>query len=220
MSHNYLTKLKDKLTGKKESSESSLTLEEEIPFALTSTILNYIIPSKEDATENDDIIKHSDQNNQECTVLIEEKINEGVWRFEGVFSNHEYANFMIGIADESCVFGANKLPQDDGNHEKIVAFWNTGEISHRFKHIEGNSEFKCGQKVAIEVNMEAKTCHFFVDGVQQPKYVVGIPPSIRFWVNISWEGSSFEVLRLQILPKSYGKTGKGFRAYEYGKEWK
>ncbi|KAA6389173.1 MAG: hypothetical protein EZS28_015301 [Streblomastix strix] len=61
---------------------------------------------------------------------------------------------------------------------------------------------------------------FFVDDVEQPYYVIGIPPEIRFWACTYYKSSSFTVTKFVRLVKSTAQGVVGSQALEWGKEWK
>ncbi|KAA6376026.1 MAG: hypothetical protein EZS28_028446 [Streblomastix strix] len=126
----------------------------------------------------------------------------------------------MGIADASCSFAAGRYPNQDGNQEKTVRYFWNGELNHKTGGPK-NQEFADGQKVGIEVDMTTvpRRVTFFVDDVEQPKYVIGIPSEIRFWAYTFNESSSFTVTKFERIIKSSAKGVPGSKALEWGKEW-
>ncbi|KAA6400003.1 MAG: hypothetical protein EZS28_004468 [Streblomastix strix] len=107
----------------------------------------------------------------------------------------------IGIADTSCSFAAGKAPWDD---EK------------------GNQKYANGQSVAVEVDMTTvpRRATFFVDDIEQPNFVIGIPSDIRFLVYTFEKFSSFTITKFERLIQSTAKGVEEYKALEWGKKWK
>ncbi|KAA6375795.1 MAG: hypothetical protein EZS28_028678 [Streblomastix strix] len=144
-----------------------------------------------------------------CTIAFDPVIREGIVRIEVMFENTGVYTISIGFADASCSFAAGKGPQDDGNREKTVRYWGSfGDIDHITQDIRGNRGYADGQRVAVEVDMTTvpRRATFFVEDVEQPNFVIGIPEAIRFW--------------FERLIQSTAKGVEGSKALEWGKEWK
>ncbi|KAA6377919.1 MAG: hypothetical protein EZS28_026554 [Streblomastix strix] len=151
---------------------------------------------------------HSDKNDH-CTIAIDPIISDGIVRIEIILGNNGGYVRSMGIADASCSFAAGKKPWDDGRY-----------ISH-FANGPQNQEYSDGQRIGIEVDMTTvqRRVTFFVDNVEQPNYVIGIPSEIRFWAYIYFGPSSFTVTKFERLIKSSAKRIKRSKALEWGKEW-
>ncbi|KAA6383334.1 MAG: hypothetical protein EZS28_021136 [Streblomastix strix] len=117
-----------------------------------------------------------------------------------------------------CNVSSNALCEDK---EKTVRYYDDGTLNHKTWGPKNQTYF-VGQKVGIEVDMTTvpRKVTFFVDNVEQPNYVIGIPSEIRFWVYIYNESSSFTVTKFERLIKSSAKGVEGSKALEWGKEWK
>ncbi|KAA6360883.1 MAG: hypothetical protein EZS28_043590 [Streblomastix strix] len=164
---------------------------------------------------------HSDQDDW-CTIAIDPIIREGIARIEIIFYNIERSK-SIGIADASCSFAAGKLPWNNANRETTVRYrGKNGGLSHITDGTNGNQGYEKGQRVAVEVDMTTvpRRTTFFVNDVEQPNYVIGIPSEIRFWVHTYYKSSSFTVTKFERLIQSTAKGVKGSKALEWGKEWK
>ncbi|KAA6381414.1 MAG: hypothetical protein EZS28_023061 [Streblomastix strix] len=113
-------------------------------------------------------------------------------------------SIIIGIADASCSFAAGKLPWEDGNDKKTVGYNLYGNLNHLTVGTEGNQRYKDGQRIAVEVNMTTipRKATFFVDDIEQPNFIIGIPEAIRFWVYTYYKSSSFTVIKFERLIKS------------------
>ncbi|KAA6393186.1 MAG: hypothetical protein EZS28_011285 [Streblomastix strix] len=165
---------------------------------------------------------HSDKDDW-CTIAIDPIISEGIMRIEVVFENCGLYIGIIGIADTSCSFAAGRAPWQDGNEENTVRYWGiSGRLDHITQDIRGNQGYADGQRVAVEVDMTTvpRRSTFFVDDVEQPNFVIGIPSEIRFWVYTRIPSSSFTVTKFERLIQSTAKAVEGSKALQWGKEWK
>ncbi|KAA6379754.1 MAG: hypothetical protein EZS28_024718 [Streblomastix strix] len=151
---------------------------------------------------------HSDKDDW-CTIAIDPIIREGIVRIEVVFENCGGWNRIIGIADASCSFSAGRAP------------FQVGYLLHITDGIGGNQEYADGQRVAVEVDMTTvpRRAAFFVDDIEQPNFVIGIPSEIRFWVYTFEKSSSFTVTKFERLIQSTAKGVEGSKALEWGKKW-
>ncbi|KAA6333530.1 MAG: hypothetical protein EZS28_053159 [Streblomastix strix] len=61
---------------------------------------------------------------------------------------------------------------------------------------------------------------FFVDDVEQPNFVIGIPEAVRFWAYTFDKLSSFTVIKFERLVKSTSQGVFGSKGLQWGKEWK
>ncbi|KAA6377744.1 MAG: hypothetical protein EZS28_026729 [Streblomastix strix] len=161
-------------------------------------------------------------NNNASTVVFDPIISEGIAYFEGVFHNHLWFYFDIGITEPSVQYRQNEGPQRYGN--QLIRYCSgKGQIGHIYGYeISGNEVFKDEQHIGVEVNMTTtpRTVHFFVNDVEQPVFVSGIPDKIRFFAHIWYDYSSFELLKFEkyhTRPKSKGLPNS--LALEWGKIW-
>ncbi|KAA6382557.1 MAG: hypothetical protein EZS28_021915, partial [Streblomastix strix] len=139
-------------------------------------------------------IVHTPGNNNSCVVTYNPVISSGIVRFEGYFQNTiEYR--IIGIADASTVFNANRGPRDEGNYSKSIRFDGTdGGLWHISpRAISGLSRFLNNQKVACEVNMD------------------------KHQIQISESNASFTLTRFERLTISSAKNVE--LGLEWGTEW-
>ncbi|KAA6384225.1 MAG: hypothetical protein EZS28_020249 [Streblomastix strix] len=116
-----------------------------------------------------------------------------------------------------CNVSSNALCED---REKTVRYFWNGELSH-ISWGSYNKGYSDGQKVGIEVDMTTvpRRVTFFVNDVERPKYVIGIPSEIRFWTYIYNSSSSFTVTKFERLIKSSAKGVPDSKVLEWGKEW-
>ncbi|KAA6357160.1 MAG: hypothetical protein EZS28_047313, partial [Streblomastix strix] len=115
--------------------------------------------------------------------------------------NVEQPKYVIGIPSEIRFWV---------HREKTVRYFWNGQLSH-ISFGQNNKKYSDGQRIGIEVDMTTvpRRVTFFVDNVEQPKYVIGIPSEIRFWV----------LTKFERLIKSSAKGVEGSKALEWGKEW-
>ncbi|KAA6359483.1 MAG: hypothetical protein EZS28_044990, partial [Streblomastix strix] len=156
------------------------------------------------------IFKITSENNIDSTVLVDPVINSGITYFEVIFRDHEGGQFRMGVADAKLSFGAGEAPQEYGS---------IGDLLHIGTTTKGNTKYLCGQRVGVEVDMKStpRTVTFFVDDIEQPNRIVGVPAAIRFFAFISISNSSFEIKRLKRRFQSSARGVKGTRSLEWGK---
>ncbi|KAA6366069.1 MAG: hypothetical protein EZS28_038405 [Streblomastix strix] len=60
---------------------------------------------------------------------------------------------------------------------------------------------------------------FYVDDIEQPNFVIGIPSEIRLWAYTYWESSSFTVTKFERLIQLTQQEVAGSKALQWGKSW-
>ncbi|KAA6361635.1 MAG: hypothetical protein EZS28_042839 [Streblomastix strix] len=94
---------------------------------------------------------------------------------------------VFGIADASCSFAAGSHPSDDGNDKKTVRYYGSdGDLDHITNGTIGNGRYQIGQRISAIVDMTSnpRKVVFYVDDIEQPNIVNGIPSEIRFWARL------------------------------------
>ncbi|KAA6373586.1 MAG: hypothetical protein EZS28_030888 [Streblomastix strix] len=181
----------------------------------------FIIKEAQQGRSDGNKFIHSDKDDW-CTISIDPIISEGIVRIEVMNENTGGWNTRsIGIADASCSFAAHKGPWNDGNRQMTVRYWgDNGGLSHITDGTIGNQKYANGQRVAVEVDMTTvpRRATFFVEDVEQPNFVIGIPEAIRFWVFTSYKSSSFTITKFERLIQSTAKGVEGSKALQWGKE--
>ncbi|KAA6371450.1 MAG: hypothetical protein EZS28_033022 [Streblomastix strix] len=61
---------------------------------------------------------------------------------------------------------------------------------------------------------------FFIEGVEQKNFVIGIPQKIRFYAFISKKSSSFQIMKFEKLIQSLSHGVLGLKGWELSKDWK
>ncbi|KAA6395392.1 MAG: hypothetical protein EZS28_009080 [Streblomastix strix] len=163
---------------------------------------------------------HSDEYNDWCTIAIDPAIKVGIVRFEVVFKNS--GGRILGIADASCSFAAGRHPADDGNKEKTVRYYYSGYLDHITNGTIGNGRYEDGQRISAIVDMTSnpRKVVFYVDDIEQPNFVIGIPSEIRFWAYTYDSSSSFTVTKFERLIQFTQQGIVGSKAFQWGKSWK
>ncbi|KAA6359060.1 MAG: hypothetical protein EZS28_045413 [Streblomastix strix] len=80
--------------------------------------------------------------------------------------------------------------------------WNQttyGKVYFKGTGTPGNVQFSDGQLIAMELNADVGTLHFFVDGIQQPVFVRGVNEPVKFWFFIYPKDSSFSIESVKKL---------------------
>ncbi|KAA6368075.1 MAG: hypothetical protein EZS28_036398, partial [Streblomastix strix] len=189
------------------------------PSSLSTITYQSIIPDPDHAKQQENKIIRTNKGSR-STVAFNPVITSGIVRFGGFFKDHPFGNFKFGIADSSAVFGSNEFPNKGENEEKTVRYLKVGDLGHIRGIISGNSRIEENKTVAMEVNMNIRprTLTFFYDNQEQPVSVINIPSSIRFWIYLSDNISSFTITQYENVQYSSAKGGiKGQRIVEWGK---
>ncbi|KAA6379888.1 MAG: hypothetical protein EZS28_024585 [Streblomastix strix] len=153
---------------------------------------------------------------------VKENNKDGIVRFEVVFENTGGFYGSLGIADASCSFAAGRHPTQDGNKEKTVRYYYIGELDHISNDTKGNGRYKNGQRISAIVDMTSnpRKVVFYVDDIEQPNFVIGIPSEIRFWACTYWQSSSFTVTKFERLVQFTQQEVFGSKALQWGESWK
>ncbi|KAA6368181.1 MAG: hypothetical protein EZS28_036292 [Streblomastix strix] len=181
----------------------------------------FIIKKESQGKSYGNMFIHSDENCDSCTIVIDPVIKDGIVRFEIVFENSEWQK-IFGFADASCSFAAGNGPWDDGNKEKTVRYYQSGELDHITYYTKRNGSYEDGQIISAIVDMTSnpRKVVFYVDGIEQPNFVIGIPSEIRFWACTYRQSSSFTVTKFERLVQFTSQEVVRSKALQWGKSWK
>ncbi|KAA6362408.1 MAG: hypothetical protein EZS28_042065, partial [Streblomastix strix] len=133
-------------------------------------------------------------------VPINKVISEGIYKFE--------TRFIDCINESGYFYGGIGISK---SRYQISYPYNPKKSSQR----QGNSQFRNGQRIEMEMNMNKGTLHFFVDGTQQPLFVRGINESIIPLCWLYYENSSFEFVSLMKLFAGTAKSIQGEKAIDW-----
>ncbi|KAA6388793.1 MAG: hypothetical protein EZS28_015686 [Streblomastix strix] len=208
-------------TKPKVTSEPKIMIEPPVTQATVTQVRNVLSPVEsevlQDVEVSGDTYKHTNKNENACTLLYNPVINKGIVKLEVL--RVKYLG-DVGIADESVRYGRNEGPSERG-WEKIVYYDCSGDIAHIGDFIEGNSEFDDGCRIGMEMNMESnpRSLTFFINDKEQPNFIINIPSAVRIFCFIYLKGASFKITKYEFLSTPTARHGEGSRALEYGKEW-
>ncbi|KAA6390824.1 MAG: hypothetical protein EZS28_013649 [Streblomastix strix] len=154
------------------------------------------------------------------SVSLNKVIKDGIHRIEVRFAK---CKSLIGYSDGSVgiVKAGYKIPYPCNNQEEphkqnmLEYYGNTGNIIFKGKGTPGNVQFSDGQLIAMELNADVGTLHFFVDGIQQPVFVRGIKEAVKFYFYIYLQDSSFSIVSVKKLPVPTAKTLPNEKAVQW-----
>ncbi|KAA6388432.1 MAG: hypothetical protein EZS28_016042, partial [Streblomastix strix] len=170
------TPKQEKITKEESSIDGSIDFTPQIPS------------SKEDIEFKNSIFKQN-SSTIPSTILFDPVIRNGVTRFE-IQNIQEISG--IGIADESVHYGRGQVPQDGGD-SKIVFYKDNGDITH------------FGGEWILNMDSTPRTLTFFINGKEQPNYIIKVPPAVRFWVYLQYKESAFKVIKFNSIKTSSAK---------------
>ncbi|KAA6394363.1 MAG: hypothetical protein EZS28_010109 [Streblomastix strix] len=75
----------------------------------------FIIPEVTAGKQQGNQFIHSHKDIDNCSILFDPIVKEGIVRFEVIFENNEGFRKYIGIADQSCSFAVDDRPWDSGS---------------------------------------------------------------------------------------------------------
>ncbi|KAA6377299.1 MAG: hypothetical protein EZS28_027173 [Streblomastix strix] len=97
-----------------------------------------------------------------------------------------------------------------------------GNLNHITYDTKGNRRYEDGQRISAIVDMTSNTRKvvFYVDDIEQPNFVIGIPSEIRFWAYTCRKSSSFTVTKFERLVQFTQQDVVGSKTLYWGKQWK
>ncbi|KAA6373041.1 MAG: hypothetical protein EZS28_031433, partial [Streblomastix strix] len=131
------------------------------------------------------------------SVSLNKVIKDGIHRIEVRFAKSNQLGHSFGSV--GIVKAGYKIPypcdssSEPHNLNMLDYFGHRGEIYFKGTTTLGNVQFSDGQLIAMELNADVGTLHFFVDGIQQPFYIYR-------------KDSSFSIVSVKKLPVPTAKT--------------
>ncbi|KAA6377026.1 MAG: hypothetical protein EZS28_027447 [Streblomastix strix] len=144
------------------------------------------------------------------SVSLNKVIKDGIHRIEVRFEKFNQYGFSVGSV--GIVKAGYKIPYPcypyGEPHAKnmLLYYGYYGNIYFKGISTSGNVQFSDGQLIAMELNADVGTLHFFVDGIQQPVFVRGIKEAVKFYFYIFYQDSSFSIVSVKKLPVPTAKT--------------
>ncbi|KAA6374656.1 MAG: hypothetical protein EZS28_029817 [Streblomastix strix] len=148
------------------------------------------------------------------SVSLNNVIKDGIHRIEVRFekcNNVEYSYGAVGIVKAGYKIPYPSFPCNSEQRMTVIQsmleyYGYFGQVLFKFSYESGNVKFSDGQLIAMELNADVGTLHFFVDGIQQPVFVRGIKEAVKFYFHIYFQGSSFSIVSVKKLPIPIAKT--------------
>ncbi|KAA6378580.1 MAG: hypothetical protein EZS28_025893 [Streblomastix strix] len=180
-----LKKQKENIKKMKENNEKyrlQLVRDGDFPIAIINSD-----PSDFDFADVDGkqkkIIKKKDYTTG--TVSLSQELENGTWELEVQFSNQGQTG-GIGIVKDTYVIPAGCQPDSNPHSQNMATYhgpgWGNGTVNCKGGYKSGNVSFNDNQIIKAEYDSEKGTLIFFIDGVQQPVYIIGIKEKVRFIV--------------------------------------
>ncbi|KAA6398882.1 MAG: hypothetical protein EZS28_005591 [Streblomastix strix] len=144
------------------------------------------------------------------SISLNKVIKDGIHRIEVMFEKCNYGRYSDGVV--GIVKADHKIPYPCNPglepHKKNMLFFSgyTGNTWFKGTETSGNVRFSDGQLIAMELNADVGTLHFFVDGIQQPIFVRGIKEAVKFYFFILQKDSFFSIVSVKRLAVPAAKT--------------
>ncbi|KAA6356945.1 MAG: hypothetical protein EZS28_047528 [Streblomastix strix] len=187
---------------KEENQQEKQRKKEEIEILKTKPSQD---PSNIDFIHVDGVMKKINYKNvnKHNTVSLSQVLENGIWQMEVEFSDAG-AIGAIGIVRDTYNIPEGAHPNLLPHRDHMVSYGMSGYASGKCFHykgngISGNIAFSDNQKIKAEFDSVKGTLIFFVDGVQQPVYILGIKEKVRFITYMGHNGSSCTIRSLKKL---------------------
>ncbi|KAA6389674.1 MAG: hypothetical protein EZS28_014799 [Streblomastix strix] len=144
------------------------------------------------------------------SISLNKAISEGIHRVEVRFEKCNSGGLIQGAV--GIMKADNKIPYPCypgwKMQKQIMLYYygGDGDVYYKETRSSNNTKFYDGQVIAMELNADVGTLHFFVDGIQQPIFVSGIFQAVKFWFYIQNKESSFSVVSVKKLAIPTAKT--------------
>ncbi|KAA6370774.1 MAG: hypothetical protein EZS28_033700 [Streblomastix strix] len=135
-------------------------------------------------------------------VPLNKVMRDGIHRITVKFQkcyNQGSAFGAVGIVEASHRITCPCNTEKDNHNHHMLDYAGNGCVCFKGIGNKGNSNFKIGEPVTLELNMDKKTLHFFVNDMQQPFFVRGINDAVKFYGQIAQNNSSFTITLLEEL---------------------
>ncbi|KAA6379735.1 MAG: hypothetical protein EZS28_024739, partial [Streblomastix strix] len=137
-------------------------------------------------------------------VSLNKVIKDGIHRIEVRFkkcNSGKYSFGSVGIVKAGYKIPYSCKPFGEPHKQNMLEYYgNTGKVYFKGTETPGNDLFSHGQLIAMELNADVGTLHFFVDGIQQPVFVRGIKEAVKFYFYIFQNNTSFSIVSVKKLP--------------------
>ncbi|KAA6372272.1 MAG: hypothetical protein EZS28_032202 [Streblomastix strix] len=135
---------------------------------------------------------------QYLTFPINAIINQGIYRCE--FKANKVGNPWFGVLKTGLVIPTGQHAASSPYQKDSMLFHAQGEVYQNGNSALGNQKTKDNDTIAIEVNMTIpRTAHLFINSIQQPVFMSGLPESVQFYFFLDIVGDSVTVLSMKKL---------------------
>ncbi|KAA6364869.1 MAG: hypothetical protein EZS28_039604, partial [Streblomastix strix] len=144
------------------------------------------------------------------SVSLNKVIKDGIHRIEVRFEKsnsggHQYGSVGIVKAGYKIPYPCNS--NFDPHKQNMLEYYGgSGKVLFKGTLTPGNVQFSDDELIAMELNADVGTLHFFVDGIQQPVFVIGIKEAVKFYFWTAKKDSSFSIVSVKKLPVPTAKT--------------
>ncbi|KAA6386564.1 MAG: hypothetical protein EZS28_017912 [Streblomastix strix] len=136
------------------------------------------------------------------TVSLSQVLENGTWELEVQFSNREQTG-GIGIVKDTYVVPAGCNPETFPHNQNMASYagqgWGYGYVNSKGTDTPGNKSITDNQIIKVEYDSEKGTLIFFVDGVYQPVYIIGIKEKVRFIISMYFAGATCTICSIKKL---------------------
>ncbi|KAA6363310.1 MAG: hypothetical protein EZS28_041163, partial [Streblomastix strix] len=181
--------------NKRKNSELEHQLEEAKPKAgeIPIQIINPI-----DSFTKSSEFTYTATSQQYLTFPINTIINQGIYRCE--FKANKVGKQLFGVLKSGLMIPTGQHAASSPYCKDNMFFYCKGQVYQNVKNTTGNQAMKDNDTIAIEVNMTIpRTVHLFINSIQQPVFMSGLPESIQFYFFLNKQGDSVTVLSVKKL---------------------
>ncbi|KAA6366522.1 MAG: hypothetical protein EZS28_037951 [Streblomastix strix] len=159
------------------------------------------------------------QYNQYIVIPLNKEISKGIHSVSAKFEKSNligFANVFVGIAKATHIITCPCDPAVVQNN-KIMLFYHGhyGNVWLKGIQTPGNDQFSDGQLIAMELNADVGTLHFFVDGTQQRVFVRGIKEAVKFYWFLFAKDSSVAIVSVKQLSSPTVKKLENEKAIDW-----
>ncbi|KAA6391583.1 MAG: hypothetical protein EZS28_012889 [Streblomastix strix] len=156
---------------------------------------------------------------ENLSVSLNKAISEGIHRVEVRFekcTSGKYSQGAVGIMKADYQIPYPCGPRSEPHRRSMLNYYgHVGNVYFNGISTYGNVKFKDGELIAMELNADVGTLHFFVDEIQQPIFMSGINEAVKFYFYIYNKDSSFSIVSLKKLQIPTAKTLPNEKALQW-----
>ncbi|KAA6371345.1 MAG: hypothetical protein EZS28_033129 [Streblomastix strix] len=133
------------------------------------------------------------------TFPLSPDVSQGIYKCEMKFNKQ--GDNHVGIMKSGLDIPFGKFPGFSPYSKDNAIFYYSGYTQQNSVGLQGNQQMKDGDQISLEVNLLAtpRTAHLFINSLQQPVFVSGLPKSVQFWFFLNNKEDSISVLSIRLL---------------------